>query len=86
MKVWIDPDLCMGVGTCERIEPLVFRQRGDGIWAVMESTDFFGAEVVFDGKGAPDGPGGAARVPDDLIAFVTEAAESCPGECIFLEP
>jgi len=86
MKVWIDPELCMGVGTCENIEPLVFRERGDGLWAVMESGAHFGTEVVFDGKRAPHGREGAARVPEGLKDYVLEAAEACPGKCIFIEP
>lgn len=85
MKVWIDPDLCMGVGTCESIEPLVFHERGDGLWAVKESAVHFGTETIFDGKRAPHGREGAARVPDELKEFVLEAAEACPGECIFME-
>ena len=28
---------------------------------------------------------GMAMVPDDLEDAVTEAAEECPGECIFIE-
>ncbi len=86
MKVWIDPELCMGVGTCESIEPLVFHERGDGLWAVKESGAHFGAEVVFDGQRAPQGRDGAARVPAGLEELVLEAAEACPGECIFVEP
>lgn len=82
MKVWIDPELCMGVGTCESIEPLVFHERGDGLWAVKESAAHFGTEVVFDGKRAPHGREGAARVPDELKDLVLEAAAACPGECI----
>jgi ferredoxin len=29
---------------------------------------------------------GVARVPDALLEDVIEAAEECPGECIFIEP
>lgn len=52
----------------------------------MPSSDHFGTEVVFDGKRAPHGRDGAARVPDDLKDFVLEAAEACHGECMFIEP
>jgi ferredoxin len=27
----------------------------------------------------------AVQVPDDLVEAVIEAAEECPGECIFVE-
>ena len=74
----------------ERIEPLVFRSRGDGLWAVAEPAQFFGAEVVFDGgRGptrGPDGPDGVARVATGMEDLVLEAAEACPGECIYVMP
>lgn len=73
-------------GYLREIEPLVFRERGDGLWAVKESAVHFGTEVIFDGKSAPHGRTGAARVPFELRDYVLEAAEACPGECIFIEP
>ena len=89
MMVWIDPDLCMGAGTCEQISPEVFHPRPDGTWVVKESAEFFGQPRVFDGGSGPgsgpDGISGKARVPETLIEFVIEAADECPGECIFLD-
>ena len=84
MKVWIDTDLCMGAGTCEMIEPLVFRARPDGLWAVAEPAEHFGTEIVFDGRSAPDARDGVARVIPGFEESVIEAAEECPGECIHL--
>jgi ferredoxin len=88
-KVWIDTDACMGAGTCAQIVPEVFHARHDGTWAVKEDAAHFGATVIFDslsdeGHG-PDGFEGQARVPERLVDLVVEAAEECPGECIFLE-
>jgi ferredoxin len=87
--VWIDGDACMGAGCCSQIAPEVFHERSDGTWAVKESDVFFGATVVFDGGGGgghgPDGVEGRARVPDSILERVVEAAEDCPGECIFVE-
>jgi ferredoxin len=87
--VWIDGDACMGAGTCSQIAPQVFHQRGDGLWAVKEDAAHFGETVVFDGLSAaghgPDGSDGVARVPEPLLEMVLEAAEECPGECIFVE-
>lgn len=83
--VWIDPAECMGAGTCEDIAPDVFAKRTDGMWAVKESAALFGTETVFDGVNAPDGMTGQARVPGDLLDIVVEAAEECPGECIYVE-
>jgi ferredoxin len=33
----------------------------------------------------PGGSAGMALVPGELEEAVTEAAEECPGECIFIE-
>lgn len=76
MKVWIDQDLCTGDGLCEEICPEVFVLLDDGL-----------AYVKQDGVALSD-PGGAASqatVPEGLGDAVIEAAEECPGECIFIE-
>ena len=76
MKVWIDQDLCTGDGLCEEIAPAVFTLLDDGLAYVKED-----AEV----KSEPGGAEGLAQVPSELEDAVTEAAEECPGECIFIE-
>ena len=76
MKVWIDQDLCTGDGLCEEIAPAVFMLLDDGLAYVKE-----GAHVCSD----PGGAAGVALVPDDLEESVSEAAEECPGECIFVD-
>ena len=76
MKVWIDQDLCTGDGLCEEIAPAVFTLLDDGLAYVKE-----GDQV----KNDPGGSAGMALVPEDLDDAVTEAAEECPGECIFIE-
>lgn len=86
LMVWIDQDLCTGDGICEEIAPDVFHGRDDGLWVVKEEASNFGKTIVFDGEGAPDGARGVARVPDDQVDVVVEAAEECPGECIMIEP
>jgi ferredoxin len=80
MKVWIDQDLCTGDGLCEEIAPAVFTLLDDGLAYVKETVD---DEVVV--KNDPGGSAGLADVPEDLEEAVTEAAEECPGECIFIE-
>lgn len=75
MKVWIDQSLCTGDGLCEEICPQVFTLLDDGLAYVKE------------GERALSYPGGAsslANVPEGLEDAVREAAEECPGECIFL--
>ncbi len=90
LMVWIDQDLCTGDGICEEIAPDVFVGRDDGLWVVKEEASHFGDTIVFDGEeGAghgPDGARGVARVPDNLVEAVVEAAEECPGECLMIEP
>ncbi len=85
MKVWIDQDLCTGDGLCQEIAPDVFFDQDDGLFYVKESASHFGTETRFDGVDNPAGSEGQARVPDALVEAVIEAADECPGECIFLE-
>ena len=78
-KVWIDQDLCTGDGLCEEIVPDVFFGFDDGLFYVKEA-----------GTPTPKEPthrmGESVNVPDNLLEAVIEAAEECPGECIFVEP
>ncbi|MGH8996973.1 MAG: ferredoxin [Acidimicrobiales bacterium] len=76
MKVWIDQDLCTGDGLCEEICPQVFTLLEDGLAYVKD-----GDRVLSD----PGGADGVAPVPSELDESVREAAEECPGECIFIE-
>jgi ferredoxin len=76
LQVWIDQDLCTGDGLCVDHCPEVFVLLEDGI------------SYVHDGAGPRNDPGGA----DGLVVVaaqwdgaVINAADDCPGECIFLE-
>ncbi len=80
MKVWIDQDLCTGDGICEEIAPDVFVLLDDGLAYVREGETIYSEE-----KGNPQGSAGMAKVPAELESSVLEAAEECPGECIFVE-
>jgi ferredoxin len=83
MKVWIDQDLCTGDGICVEIASPLFGMHDDGLAYVKEA----GWANILNGGGGPalTGPNGVATVPDGNLAEVVEAAEECPGECIFLE-
>lgn len=81
MKVWIDQDLCTGDGLCEEICPDVFVLLDDGLAYVRE-----GDKIYSPAKGNVGGAAGLASVPAGLDDSVIEAAEECPGECIFIEP
>ena len=85
MKEWIDQDHCTGDGLCEEIAPAVFFGMDDGLFYVKESAEKFGEEKLFDGEANPAGAEGMARIPDGMEEAVIEAAEECPGECIFIE-
>jgi ferredoxin len=76
MKVWIDQDLCTGDGLCEEICPSVFTLLDDGLAYVKQGEDV---------KSNPGGTEGVAIVPPEFEDAVREAAEECPGECIFME-
>ncbi|MBM3718711.1 MAG: ferredoxin [Actinobacteria bacterium] len=76
MRVWIDQDLCTGDGLCVDHCPDVFVQLEDGIAYVAELG------VILND---PGGSGSLADVPDRHLQSVVEAADVCPGECIFIE-
>lgn len=73
MQVWIDQDCCTGAGLCVDRCPDLFVVLEDGLGYVHESN-----VVVAD-------PGLASRVPTCHEDAVVDAAEHCPGECIYLE-
>jgi ferredoxin len=76
MRVWIDQDLCTGDGLCVDHCPDVFRLLEDGISYVSE-----GGVAIND----PGGSGSLASVAVRHVQSVIDAAEDCPGECIFIE-
>ena len=76
VRVWIDQDLCTGDGLCLDHCPDVFVQLEDGIAYVAES-----GQALHD----PGGAGSLAWVPLKHYQAVVDAAEACPGECIFIE-
>ena len=74
--MWIDQDLCTGDGLCVDRSPDVFTLLEDGIAYVVER-----AVALND----PGGSGSLAVVEKREESAVIEAAEVCPGECIFIE-
>lgn len=81
MKVWIDQDLCTGDGLCAEIAPDVFIMLEDGLAYVQENGKIYSKL-----QGNPEGAAGLASFAIDRLHNVIEAAEDCPGECIFIEP
>tara|TARA_B100000029_G_scaffold40251_3_gene37653 strand:- start:20529 stop:20768 length:240 start_codon:yes stop_codon:yes gene_type:complete len=79
MKVWIDQDLCTGDGLCEELCGDIFYGHSDGLFYVKEAGTPTPKEPTHKMSETVD-------VPDNLGEAVIEAAEECPGECIFVEP
>lgn len=77
MRVWIDQDLCTGDGLCVDHCPEVFTLLEDGIAYVKDGHDV---------HNDPGQAAGLATVPLGKDGKVINAAEDCPGECIFIEP
>lgn len=71
MRVRIDQQQCTSSGLCEVIAADVFVIRGDGLAHLTTEDDH--------------GPDAAYAVLPDHEDVVREAADQCPGECIFVE-
>ena len=74
--MWIDQDLCTGDGLCIDHCPDAFVQLEDGIAYVAERG------VALNDPGSS---GSLAIVEQRDQLAVVQAAEVCPGECIFIE-
>jgi len=85
MKVWIDQNLCTGDGICTEICPELFVMHDDGL-AYVKEVDWKGTRPEGMGDPVYKMGTGLAEVPDALLDACIEAAEECPGECIFIEP
>ena len=83
LRVWIDQDLCTGDGICAEICPPLFFGFDDGLFYVKEEDDPTGLGP--DGQPKLQMGVGTAAVPDRLAEAAIEAAEDCPGECIFFD-
>jgi ferredoxin len=83
LKVWIDQDLCTGDGICVELQPGIFGMHDDGLAYVKET----GWSDILNGGTEPayKMAEGLATVPQAQVDSTVEAAEECPGECIFLE-
>ena len=86
MRVWVDQDMCTGDGLCEETCATSFTVGDDGLAYAREDGQEFGMTRVFGlADGTAGGFDGQARVPAGWEAAAIEAAETCPGECIFIE-
>ena len=74
MIVWIDQDCCTGAGLCVDRCPDLFVVLEDGIGYVHDGDTVFTDRTVR-----------TLVVPSRLEREAIDAAERCPGECIYLE-
>jgi ferredoxin len=74
MRVWIDQDCCTGAGLCVDHCPELFIVLEDGIGYVHDGG------LVLEDAASPSLP-----VPRRYERAAVDAAERCPGECIYLE-
>ena len=77
VRVWIDQDLCTGDGLCMDHCHDVFTLLEDGIAYVCDLYGVVGND--------PGGSRSMVGVVERLHLAVIDAAEDCPGECIFIE-
>jgi ferredoxin len=84
MKVWIDQDLCTGDGLCVEICPPLFGMHDDGL-AYVKEADWKDLSNGEGGEPKLQMSEGLANIPENLFNDAVEAAEECPGECIFIE-
>lgn len=70
---------------CVEICPSLFDMHDDGLAYVKEA----GWKDLYDGSATKDPiykmSQGLAAIPDQLLNDTIEAADECPGECIFIE-
>jgi ferredoxin len=80
-RVWIDQDLCTGDGLCEEIEHKIFTILDDSLAYVKDERGVFDDST----PELPKGAKGLVYFEVDQFEAVDQAAEECPGECIFIE-
>jgi ferredoxin len=85
MRVWIDQDLCTGDGQCFEICPDVFLLHDDGCSYLSYVRDAGESGYGPDGTPRFTMSSGIAEVPPSLEQAVVDAADYCPGACIFIE-
>lgn len=84
VRVWIDQDLCTGDGLCVEIVPEIFGMHDDGL-AYVKEVDWPDLTNGQGGEPLHKMGEGQAVVPEPYLEATVEAAEECPGECIFIE-
>lgn len=71
MRVWIDEEQCTSSSICEVISPEVFAIESDGLAHLRHCDNAPGRRIY--------------TVPPHLEKEVQEAADQCPGECIYIQ-
>jgi ferredoxin len=71
--VRIDQDKCTGDGLCVQYAPALFEFDVDGLAYVKDSAGELRTE-----------PGAAVTIPPLLLDAAVDAADECPGNCIYV--
>jgi ferredoxin len=74
LRVRVDQAACTGDGLCVTRAPAVFEHDIDGLAYVKTDT----GELLTE-------PGARVVVPLPLVSAVVDAADECPGDCIYVE-
>lgn len=80
LYVWIDQDLCTGDGLCEEVCPELFFGSDNGLFYVKDEKEIANIQNPRLRMST-----GLAFVSDRLRDSAIEAADECPGECIFFD-
>jgi ferredoxin len=75
-RVWIDQEACTSSALCEVGAPDVFSLSEEDDLAYVKQDG-----SVLAGRGAE----AQAEVPEHLLPAVVDAAQACPGQCIYVE-
>jgi ferredoxin len=74
LKVRVDQGACTGDGLCVQLAPTIFEFDIDGL-AYVKGAD---GELR-------TAPGETVLIPLTLVGDVIDAADDCPGDCIYVE-
>lgn len=74
LRVRVDQDACTGDGLCVQLAPTVFEFDVDGLAYVKDDTGDLQTAA-----------GSYVPVPLPIVNAVVDAADECPGNCIYVE-
>lgn len=79
-RVSIEQDECTGCSACPDYAPKYFYMRQNGMAYVKDNIDQDPEQISHQGFGD------SVDIEEADLNVVSDAAEFCPGQCIYLEP